>query len=305
MPTRSTITQVTSLDIRQLECFVAVAEEGHVGRAAARLYMTQPPLTRRITRLEREIGVRLFRRTTAGMELTAAGAVLLDRTRRIVRLTAHAVERTRLADAGRVGTLVVGYFGSTVFDAVPRLLRGFLTQHPDVTLALERADKNDQAEALRDGRMHVGFGRLYREEPGLQVRRIERESLHVAVPTTHALRGQDGVRAADLRDEELVLFPASPRPSFADEISQLCTDVGFTPRVTREAEDILAALAYVATNGGCSVVPRSAVNIALPGVAFLPLADGPLQDLSCMYRSGEPTPVLAAFLRYLDTLPGA
>jgi DNA-binding transcriptional LysR family regulator len=296
---------VASLDIRQLECFIAVAEELHVGRAAARLHMSQPPLTRRINRLERDLGVRLFHRTAAGMRLTEPGAILLERAHRIVRLTEHAVERTRLADTGQVGELVIGYFGSTIFDAVPRLLRGFLQSHPQVTLRLERAAKNVQADALLDGRMHVGFSRLYREEPGLRVRWIDSEPLYVAVPASHPLLQQGEIRVDDLRDEEMVLFPAAPRPSFADEISQMCKQAGFAVRVAREAEDAVTALAYVSTSGLCAVVPRSATRMRLPGVAFVPLAGAPTQDLSCLHRAGECPPVLQAFLSYLDTWPGA
>lgn len=292
------------LDIRQLECFIAVAEELHVGRAAARLHMTQPPLTRRINRLERDLGVRLFRRTPAGVELTEPGAVLLDRAYRIVSLSEHAVERTRLADSGQVGQLVVGYFGSTIFDAVPRLLRGFLQSHPEVTLRLERAAKNVQADAVLDGRMHVGFSRLHREEPGLRVRRIDSEPLFVAVPAAHPVLRQGEVRVADLRDEDMVLFPAAPRPSFADEVSQLCKQAGFAVRVAREAEDVVTALAYVAASGLSAVVPRSATTIGLPGVAFVPLTDAPPQDLSCLHRDGEAGPLLRAFLAYLDRWPG-
>ncbi|WP_175541284.1 LysR family transcriptional regulator [Streptomyces aidingensis] len=294
-----------AVDIRQLECFIAVAEEGHVGRAALRLHMTQPPLTRRINRLEREVGVRLFRRTPAGMELTEPGAVFLDRAYRIVRLSEDAVERTRLAEAGQVGQLVVGYFGSTIFEAVPRLLRGFLQAHPEITLTLERAPKDVQADAVRDGRMHAGFSRSYRDEPGLKVRCIQREPLFAAVPAGHPLLAQGEVRVADLRDERMVLFPAAPRPSFADEVSQLCKQAGFAVRAVREAEDAVTALAYVAAGGLCTVVPRSATTIALPGLRYLPLADGPLLELSCLHRAGEPSPMLRAFLRHLDSWSAA
>jgi DNA-binding transcriptional LysR family regulator len=238
------------------------------------------------------------------MALTEPGTVLLDRAYQIVRLAEHAVERTRLADTGQVGELVVGYFGSTIFDSVPRLLRGFLQSHPDVTLRLERAAKNVQADALLDGRMHVGFSRLYREEPGLRARRIDSEPLYVAVPTSHSLLHQGEVRVDDLRDEEMVLFPAAPRPSFADEISQMCKQSGFAVRVVREAEDAVTALAYVAASGLCAVVPRSATHIRLPGVAFVPLADAPMQDLSCLHRAGDGPPLLREFLRYLDSWPG-
>ncbi len=116
---------VLPIDLRQFECFIAVAEEGNISRAAARLHMTQPPLTRRIVRLERNIARRLFIRTASGVELTEAGAVLLDRAYRIVQLTEHAIDPRGWPMRGRPARLVVGYFGSPMFDAVPRLLRGF------------------------------------------------------------------------------------------------------------------------------------------------------------------------------------
>jgi DNA-binding transcriptional LysR family regulator len=290
-----------TLDIRQLECFIVVAEERHVGRAAARLHMSQPPLTRRIARLERELGVRLFIRTPSGVALTEPGQVLLDRAHHIVRLSRNAVERTRLADAGEIGQLVVGFFGSTIFDAVPRLLRGFLRAHPEVTLTLEQTSKDAQADALRDGRMHIGFSRFYRDEPGLEVRRVLTEPLFLALPTGHPLLNQADVRVADLRDVDLVLFPAAPRPSLADEISQLCRESGFAVRAAREAEDAVTALAYVAAAGLCAVIPKSATNLGLPGVEFIPLTAARPQQVSCLYRAGERPPVLRAFLRHLSS----
>jgi DNA-binding transcriptional LysR family regulator len=290
------------LDIRQLECFIAIAEEGHMSRAAARLHMTQPPLTRRLNRLERDLGVRLFTRTVSGMELSQPGAVLLERAYRIMQLSQHAVERTRLADTGHIGELVVGYFGSTIFDALPRLLRGFLQANPEVSLTLERAPKNIQAEALRDGRMHVGFSRLFREEPGLRVRHVHSEPLFVAAPPSHPLVNLGQAHVRDLRDEPLVLFPAAPRPSFADEVSQLCLRAGFAVNAVREAEDVVTALAYTAAKGWCAVVPESATTIALAGVQYVPLADGQPQWLSCLHRVDDPAPVLRAFLDYLDVV---
>lgn len=290
---------VLPVDLRQLECFIVVAEERHVGRAAARLHMTQPPLTRRISRLERAVGAHLFLRTTSGVELTEAGAVLLERAYRIVQLTQHAVDRARLADAGQAGSLVVGYFGSPVFDTVPRLLRGFLETRPAVSLVLERAPKNVQADAIRDGRMHLGFSRQYPMEAGLAVQHIAGEPLFVALPAGHALLDKGEVEIADLREEELVLFPAAPRPSFADEVSQLCAREGFPVRATREAEDVVTALAYVAAGGLCTVVPGSATKIALPGVGFVPLADAPPETLSCLFRADNVPPLVEAFLEHV------
>lgn len=293
---------VNTLDLRQLECFVAVAEERNIARAASRLHMTQPPLTRRMSRLERELGVPLLIRETSGVRVTEAGEVLLERAYRLLRLAAHTVERTKLAGEGQLGLLMVAYFGSTVFHVVPQLLAGFLTANPGLALHLERAPKNAQAEALLDGRLHVGFSRRYREQPGLQSRKVGSESLYVAVPDGHPLLQQAEVRVADLRHEPLVVFPANPRPSLADEISHICQSAGFAPHVVREADDAVTALAYVAAGGLVTVVPQAATTLAMVGVRYVALTDAPAQDVSCLYRAGTPSPIMRRLLCYLDEL---
>lgn len=290
------------IDVRQLECFIAVAEERNIGRAAARLHMTQPPLTRRISRLEREIGARLFTRALTGMELTGAGLVLLERAYRIVELSKNAVERTRLADAGQAGALSVGYFGSMIFDLVPRLLRQFLASRPHVTVVIERAAKDMQAEAIRDGRMHLGFSRQYPREPDLGVRHIIAEPLFAAVPDDHAMASGAEIRLADLHSEAFVLFPSAPRPSFADEVTQMLVRAGSPSRIAAEASDVVTALAYVSVARLFAVIPKSATNVALPGVAYVPLADAPPETLSCIYRATETPTLVRAFLDYLDHL---
>lgn len=288
------------VDVRQLECFIAVAEERHVGRAAARLHMTQPPLTRRISRLEREIGARLFNRTLTGVELTGAGLVLLESAYRIVELSKNAVERTRLADAGKAGVLSVGYFGSVIYDLVPRLLREFLDPRPHVKVVIERATKDMQAEAIRDGRMHLGFSREYPEESGLQVRNIIAEPLFAAIPDGHPLLEQAEVRLADLQSESLVLFPSAPRPSFADEVIRMLVRTSSPSRIGAEASDVVTALTYVSVARLLAVVPKSATNVAMPGVTYVPLADAPPETLSCIYRATETPTLVRAFLDYLD-----
>ncbi|MFD9733309.1 LysR family transcriptional regulator [Umezawaea sp. NPDC059074] len=287
-----------AVDVRQFECFIAVAEEKHIGRAAARLHMTQPPLTRRITRLEGEVGALLFVRTAAGVELTAAGEVLLERAYRIVQVTGQAVERTRLAHHGQAGAFVVGYFGSMIFDVVPRLLRAFLDTRPAVDLVLERASTSVQADAIRGGGMHLGFSRRYPDEVGLVVDDIPGESMHVALPLGHPLLDRAEVRVADLAAEGLVLFPTRPRPSFGEEVADLFTDAGVEMRVAREAEDVVTALAYVATAKLCTVVLRSATRIRLPGIGFVPLTGVASRPLSCLHRQESP-PVVKAFLDFV------
>jgi DNA-binding transcriptional LysR family regulator len=290
--------QAMTIDARQFECFIAVAEEGHVGRAAERLHMTQPPLTRRIARLERDVGAQLFVRTPTGVELTSAGEVLLERAYRIVQVTAAAVDQVRLAHVGEAGEFVVGYFGSMIFDVIPRLLRGFLEDRPAVSLTLRRTPITEQTEAIRNGTMHLGFSRRYPDEPDLAVQDVPGEAMYAALPVGHRLLTADRLRIDDLGDERMVLFPSDPRPSFAEEITELFTDAGITPHVVHEAEDVVSALAYVSTAGLCTVVLESATSIRLPGIAFVPLPDIPRRPLKCLYHREYP-PLVRAFLDHL------
>ncbi len=266
--------------------------------------MTQPPLTRRIARIEREIGAQLFTRVPTGVELTDAGRVLLERSYRIVQLTEQAIERTRLAQVGEAGAIVVGYFGSVIFDLLPRLLNGFLASRPQVSLVLERAAKDVQAEAIRDGRMHIGFSRQYPHEAQLAVRPIASESLYVAVPSGHDLLEAGSVRLADVAPHPIALFPAFPRPTFADEVTHLFASCDTVPNVAVVAEDVVTALAYVATTGAVSIVPGSSARINLPGVEYLPLAGSQADAISCLYRAQGTSPLVEAFLDYLDDFGG-
>jgi DNA-binding transcriptional LysR family regulator len=285
--------------MRQLECFMAVAEELNFGRAASRLHMTQPPLTRRIRRLERDVGATLFVRTARGVELTAPGETLVEQGRRILRLGERAVELTRASQAGTTGRLVVGYFGSSIFDAAPRILADFVARHDGVDVVLERMAKLAQVEALRDGRIHVGLARVYPAEPGMTVRDLLPEQLFVALSTRHRFRSRHRLAIADLGSEELVLFPRA-RPGFADVVLRLLDDRGIQPQVHSESEDAVTAVAQVAVSQAVAVVPESATGIAIPGVSFIPLTDAPAQPLSCIYRHDHRHPVLSRFLMFLD-----
>lgn len=286
------------LDLRQLECFIAVAEEGNIGRAATRLHMTQPPLTRRIKRLEAQIGAALFVRTPRGVDITPTGEALLEQARRITVLGERAIEITRAHHAGESGQLVAGYFGSTIFGPIPSLLAAFAAANPGVSVRVDRVPKSGQVEALRDGRIQIGFGRNYSEEADMTVVDLLEEPLYVAVSDRHRLRTRRRLRVRDLVAEPLVLFPRA-RPSFADQVLQLCAATGFQPRIHSEVEDAVTGLANVAVGSAVAVVPASATNITLPGVGFVPLAGAPPESLSCIHRRDDSTPVLSRLLEFL------
>jgi DNA-binding transcriptional LysR family regulator len=294
---------VAVLDPRQLQCFVAVAEEGNLSRAAARLHIAQPPLTRRIHRLEQEIGAELFRRTAAGMELTEPGGVLLEHAYRILELSDRALQTTEHSRSGTFGHLLVAYYDSAILHGIPTLFREFGRDNPDVTVGFDRVLKRTQVDLILDKVIHIAFGRHYPEEPGIVSRTVLTEKLYVAVNSANADTWADPIRVADLRGRPLVVYPRD-RPEFADEVVHMCLSAGFAPKIAVEALDVVSCLAHVSIGNAAAVVPESATKTRTDDVVFLPVVDADPVGLSCIYRAERWSPTLDLFIDFLDRSVG-
>ena len=286
------------MDLRDMRHFLAVAEEGHIGRAAARLHLSQPPLTRHIQALEEKIGVALFVRTPKGMTLTDAGRTLLQETPNLLALAQQALERTRLAGQGLIGRLDVGLFGSGVLDVIPRILARFHQARPEVKIVLHNLTKDAQLQALRERRISVGFNRLVPQEADISVETVLREPMVVALAASHPLAVRPSLRLPDLEGVPLILYPNVPLRGLAQEVTDAFRAEGVVPRVEQEVQDVVTAVALVSAGFGAAITTQSATNLRLPGVVFQPLHSARLKDLelSCLYRSGDPSPALQAFL---------
>ena len=286
------------MEFRHLRSFLAVAETGHVGRAAVVLHMTQPPLTRHIQQLETSLGVKLFERTPHGMELTDAGLLFVEEARHILQLSEQAQERAALAGRGEVGRIDIGIFGSAVFNQIPQILQSFRHSLPGVRLALHSMGRAEQIEALRQRRISLGFNRLLQTEPDLESQLVEQEPLYLAASARSPLFKRKQIKLSDLSDEEFIVYPASPRPSFIDHFQNLCRQQGFEPKISQEVGDTATGIALVAGGLGSCIVPKSVTRLRVPGVKFQLLADKPTPtvDLSVMYRADDRSPLLAKFL---------
>ncbi len=286
------------VELRHLRYFVCVAEEQHIGRAALRLHISQPPLTRQIQQLEEELGAQLFHRTARGVDLTDAGRVLYDDARHILGLAERAAERTSKAAQGLLGRVDVAIFGSGIFGVIPRLMRRFRASHPEVSIRLHNLAKEEQIDALRHRRITLAFNRLMRPVEGLTSETLLTEPLYVAMPSGSALAARTAVALRELDGEPLVMYPTGSRPSFIDRLSEMCRDCGFTPLVAEEVGDTVHALALVATGFGLCVVPHSATALAIPGITYRPLHHPTHHsvDLCCIYREDDDSPILAALL---------
>lgn len=286
------------MELRHLRYFVCVAEEQNIGRAALRLHISQPPLTRQIQQLEEELGAQLFHRTPRGVDLTDAGRVLYDDARNILGLAERAAERTSKAAQGLLGRVDVAIFGSGIFGVIPRMMRRFRESHPEVSIRLHNMGKDEQIDALRHQRITLAFNRLMRPVEGLVCETLLTEPLYVALPSGSALAARTAVALAELEGEPLVLYPTGSRPSFIDRVHELCRACGFAPLVAQEVSDAVHAVALVATGFGACVVPQSATAMAIPGITYRPLHHPtPANvDLCCIYRADDDSPILKALL---------
>jgi DNA-binding transcriptional LysR family regulator len=279
------------MDLRQLNYFIAVAEERHLGRAAARLHLSQPPLTRQIQALEEDLGVKLFIRTARGMVLTQAGETLLKDARSVRGMVELAAERAHRAGRGQVGRLDVGVYGSSIFGVVPRVLTRFTATHPDVQLALHHAQAVEQLAALRQGRVLAVFERWLPEEPDVDVQLLAREPLLVALPATHALAERKKVPITALRDETLIVGMA---PTILAAMLALCRTHGFEPRLAPPASDIVMAALQASLGLGVALVPDSMAHVHFPGIAYRPLTPAASLDVFCYCLRSEDSPLLQA-----------
>ncbi|GJH06767.1 LysR family transcriptional regulator [Paraburkholderia terrae] len=272
---------------------MAVAEAGGFGTAAERMHISQPPLTRQIQALERDIGAKLFERSARGVALTAAGRVFLEDARQLLALVQRSSRRSQAAARGESGELNLVYFGTPVFETVPAFVRAFRATYPDATVAVSHMTKEEQLESLLSGVVDIGFGRFYPVTDGVTSWNIGTETLHVAVADPWDEHARGARMLADLIDVPLILYPRGDRPSFADKVVSLFRSEGAEPKIAAEVEDVTAALALTAAGIGATLVPASVAHVRWPGVSFLALEQENLSvPVSCVFRTHHRPPIV-------------
>jgi len=295
------------MELRHIKYFIAVARELNIGRAAARLHISQPPLTRQIQQLEEELGVQLFVRTPKGVELTQAGRLMLAEAENIQTVVSQTVDRVQRAAKGHLGRLDVAVFGSGVLLLIPRVLLAFRTAHPGVTMAVQTMGKTEQIEALRQRRITVGFNRLLAPEPDIASELFAIEPVMVAINALDPLATQEEIGIRDLAGKPMVMYPSTGRPNFVDKVHQLFATERLHPTVAHEVGDAVTAVAFVASGFGVCLVAESATALTLPSVVYrrLKMKKPATVDLSCIYRVGDESPILGAFLEVMRGCRGA
>lgn len=287
------------VDLRQLRQFVAVAEELHFHRAAARLHMSQPPLTAAIRKLEDEVGSALIQRGNRTLGLTAAGAVLLEQARLTLQQAAHALAATRDAAAGHTGAVRLGYVGSALYGRLPQVIRAFRSHHPQVRLELIEATSSQQVALLRAQRLDVGVLIPPVFEAGdMQLQDFDTDHLAIALPRAHRMAQGAPVALAALAAEPFVLWPAREGQGFHAQVIRLCAAAGFVPQVVQEAHGMHAVLSLVAVEAGIAIVPASMQGFRGQEIHYQPIdPEASRFPLQLCIRDGGQAPALAAFLR--------
>lgn len=294
------------MELRQLRYFVAVAEELHFTRAAARLGIAQPALSQQIRRLETTLGVELFSRTKRRVTLTPAGRAFLAEARGTLEQARRAALIARRTAAGELGPLTLGFVGSATDALLPRALPTLRARHPELKVVLREMTSAAQIDALSRGDIDLGLLRPPSPlVPGLRTRLVAREPLVCALPADHPLARRERLTPGDLHGQPFVLFPRRQGPWLYDLITAYCRGAdGAAPNVVQEAVMMQTITALVAAGTGLSLVPASQQAITRKGLAYRPLVNPPMTDLAAAWPSTGHNPARDAVLNVLTATAG-
>ncbi len=287
------------MELRHIRYFLAVAEERHFTRGAAKVGIGQPPLSQQIKDLEVEIGAPLFHRLAHGAELTPAGEAFLDVVKEMPGLAERATKAARRAARGETGSLRVGFTAASAFNAVvPGTIRAFRRAYADVELTLEEANTTRLVAGLRDGSLDAAFLR-----PGavgsetFQLRLLSEEPMMVVLPANHPSAAGQEVDLADLKADLFLLFPRPIGPTLYDSIIGACRKAGFDPVVGQVAPQLASVITLVAAELGVSIVPASMGQLQITGVVYRAIAgEAPIARLALAHRRGETSPIVRNFV---------
>jgi DNA-binding transcriptional LysR family regulator len=293
------MTQPNDASLRQLRYFTVLAEELHFGKAASKLGISQPALTRQIQNLEKFVGSELLERTQRSVSLTAAGATFAERARETLHQHDRSLEAARNVAARGSESLAVGFESCAPYHDFPAVVQRFLERYPRTKLSSFQMSGPEQAEALTRHRIDLGF--VHPPVPDRQLfsfERVAEERFIVALPSSHRLASRKRVPTAELINEKFVLFPRLLAPGCYDAIQRICRAAGFEPKVVHESNDVSVSLNLIPVIGALTLFPECVRSQPAPGVIFRDL-EGSVTTVTCGFlrRSGKVAVPVDRFLR--------
>ena len=288
------------MELRHLRYFIAVAEELHFGRAAARLSIAQPPLSHQIRQLEGELGVLLFERNRNGVRLTEGGRSFLSDARRMLATLEESVGRARLASGGHMGQLRVGYVGTPKLALVRALERHKTSA--GVHVSLEEVTFDELVAAIYNNRIDIGVFRAWMPTTAVHTEVIDSGVLWVALPNSHRLASLESVPLTTLAAEEFIVFKRTVIPGYLERLSMACAEAGFVPNISQEVFSAHSALSFVAAGIAVAVVPASTSELTVPGVAYRPLVEPVIEvPIVAAWRPESPSPLVRDFVNLISS----
>jgi DNA-binding transcriptional LysR family regulator len=280
------------MDLRHLRYFVTICAERNFSRAAARLNIAQPPLSRAIQQLEAEVGAQLIDRRARPLRLTPIGQLFHDQARGV--LDRAEAMRTTIASltATKRRRFTIGFVASTIYARLPELIRAFRATAPEVELVLVESPTLDQIVALKEGRIDVGFGRIRFDDPDIRRVVLRNERLIAALPLAHPLAQQEVLSLRDFREQPLIVYPREPRPSYADQVISILRDNAVEPTIAHEARELQTAVGLVAAEEGIAIVPESVRRARTGDVVYRDLAETATSPIIMSHRRGNRSPEL-------------
>jgi DNA-binding transcriptional LysR family regulator len=299
-------------DLRRLRYFLAVARERNFTRAAERLHIAQPALSRQVRQLEQELGVELLRRTTHDVELTDAGRFLLERGPALLSSADELWRSAREFGAGERGSVSVGYGTSAGYETAPRLLAALGARLPDVAITTRVAPLAAIVAQVGEGVLDVGIARCPPTTPGVEAHAVRLERQGVLLRRDHARAGAQAMELADLREETLLLHPREANPGHYDAVLELCAAAGFEPRLAVRTLSFDLAQTPVAAGEAVAIVGESTLAGLPPDLAWIPLTPPATLEIALLVRDRDRPPaverllaVAAEVARELDWLPAS
>ena len=293
------------MELRHLRYFVAVADERNFTRAAERLNIAQPPLSRQIQQLEEELGVALIEKGSRPVRLTEAGKFFHAHAQELLEQAANLKAMTQ-----RVGKIdrkfAIGFVASTLYGLLPEIVRRFRARYQTLDISFHELATIEQIQALKDGRIDVGFGRLRTEDHAIRRILLREEPLIVALPVGHRLAGVDGpVSLSDVSQEALLVYPKQPRPSYADQVLAIFRDRMLLPQKVIEVRELQIAIGLVGAGQGVAIVPQSLQGMIRTDVVYKALDEpGAVSPIMFSVRQMDRSPELTNMLEVIYEIYG-
>lgn len=287
------------MEMKTLRSFIAVAEMKNFSAAARVLNTVQPAISRQISDLEEELGVRLFWRNTREVKITAAGQSLLKDAYEILDRETKAKDQARRAGHGEVGRLRIGYLGPACLSFIPMLVQQYTNRYPEVQVTLNEMTVRQQIDAFRGGRIDIGLSRPLVKVKGMKINSVELyiDSLMAVLPDTHPLCAAKRIRLAQIKDESFVLFNRNEASGLFNQILMACHEEDFVPGIRSQPKTMQTVVTEVAAGLGVSVVPGCIQRLYSKGCVFIPIQkQKPTIPLELHYMADEPTPTVDAFV---------